>query len=167
MWWGPISIVMMHTPFTPVKILISFQTCIQILTSIHTFFGVLYPVGRKYLDCDLNLDLECLPKLYFCTHIGRDLDLECLLACTLKCFECFLGDDEHDGDIERLYFLGNLVLECKCLLGDNERDSDVEHLYFLGDLVLECKCLLGDFERDSDVECLYFLGDLAGLLFLL
>ena len=35
---GPISIVMMHTPFTPIKILISIQTCIQILTSIHTLF---------------------------------------------------------------------------------------------------------------------------------
>ena len=87
-----------------------------------------------YLDRDLDLDLECLSKLYFGTHIGHDLDLECLLACTLKCFERFLGDNENDGDIEHLYFLGDLVLERKCLLGDNERDSDLERLYFLGDL---------------------------------
>ena len=120
-----------------------------------------------YLDRDLDLDLECLPKLYFGTHIDRNLDLECLLPCTLKCFERFLGENEHDGDIERLYFLGDLVLERKCLLGDNEHDSDLERLYFLGDLVLERKCLLGENERDSDLECLYFLGDLAGLLFLL
>ena len=120
-----------------------------------------------YLDRDLDLDLECLPKLYFGTHIDRDLDLECLLTCTLKCFERFLGDKEHDGDIERLYCLGDLVLERKCLLGENEHDSDLEHLYFLGDLVLECKHLLGENECDSDLERLYFLGNLAGLVFLL
>ena len=77
---GPIFIVIMHTPLTPFKILICIQTCIQILTCIHTFFGVLD------LDRDLDLDLECLSKLYFGTHSGRNLDLECLLAGTLKCF---------------------------------------------------------------------------------
>ena len=38
------------------------------------------------LDRDLDLDLECLSKLYFGTHSGCDFDLECLLAGTLKCF---------------------------------------------------------------------------------
>ena len=127
-----------------------------------------------YLDHDLDLDLECLPKLYFGTHIDRDLDLECLLACTLKCFERFLGDNEHDGDIERLYFFGDLVLECKRLLGENERDSDLERLYFLGDLagLLFLLCLWCEvdqyLDRDLDLDLdLYFLllGD--GLQFLL
>ena len=72
--------MMMHTPFTPFKILIYIQTCIQILSSIHTFFGVLSRVGRVDLDRDLDLDLECLSKLYFRTPSGRDLELEHLLS---------------------------------------------------------------------------------------
>ena len=49
-------------------------------------------VGRVDLDHDLDLDLECLSKLYFGTHHGSDLDLECLLAGTLKCFGLLIGN---------------------------------------------------------------------------
>ena len=64
----------MHTPFTPFKILIFIQTC------IHTFFGV--------LDLDRNLDL----------------DLECLLSHTLKCFGLLsvLGHSALPRSIENL-----------------------------------------------------------------